>query len=66
MYEIFGIPLSERRLHSSLPYAMSYRIYHQKEGRKQMGSRNKGRKKWWTDNGRARGNGRMKRNKPLK
>jgi len=35
MYATRGIPLSEKRLHSSLPHAMSYRIYHQKEGRKQ-------------------------------
>jgi hypothetical protein len=45
-------------------HMMSYRIYPQKEGRKQMGIRNKGRKKWWIDNRRARGteNGRMKTN----
>jgi hypothetical protein len=47
---------------------MSYRTYPQKGGTKQMGRRNKGRKKWWTDNGRARRteNGRMKRNKLVK
>jgi len=30
---------------------MSYRIYHQKEGRKQMVSRSNGRKKWWMVDG---------------
>jgi hypothetical protein len=50
-----------------LLFHMLCHIY-QKEGRKQTGNKNKGRKKWWIDNGRARGaeNGKMKRNKLVK
>jgi hypothetical protein len=57
MNTTLGIILSDRKIHLSLPHDMSYRVYSRKEGRKQIGSRNKGRKKWWIDSGRARGRG---------
>jgi hypothetical protein len=62
MYTTIDFILSERKIHLSLPHHMSYRIYPRKEGRIEIVSRNKGRKKWWTDSGRARGRENCRKN----